>query len=320
MIAAKKGSIELLDHLLKEGANPHELDANSRNSLFYAVESDNGENPNVLSELINSNIEINHSDKYSVTPLSLAVESGCVKLVELLIENGADSDWRSPTNDSTLIDVASQKGSTRIKEILETFNKRKIALENLNKPQVEKSVSNDDSLSKASTRRNMSPVEIGKMASYERLGSIDRPGSIELLGQQHDAVQNKNRIPMSQLIQLNHKQKYIANPQKRLAQQVSQMKNRPVNVAGKRQVTETSNTILDGLDAKLAPNSQTTKPKPAQPSQESVNGPPTKPPSEQTNQGKKIGLNSKAPQSVYRPAGGINLLQELSSVPIQHAM
>ena len=52
MYAAERGKIELVSELIQAQARVDIRDSQGKNALFYAVDSDNGENSDVVSTLI----------------------------------------------------------------------------------------------------------------------------------------------------------------------------------------------------------------------------------------------------------------------------
>ncbi len=119
MICAKKGSVDLLDALLKsEKIKVDAIDQNKKTALFYAIESDYGENLNIISILINRISNINQIDSKGKSVLMIAVEKGSTETVKLLLNNGADTKIKGAQGEE-ITQLASKRGFLKIKEILE---------------------------------------------------------------------------------------------------------------------------------------------------------------------------------------------------------
>ena len=92
MICAKKGCSDLLDALLKcEKIKIDCTDSLQRTALFYAVESDNGENVNIISSLIAAKANINLIDNKGRNVLMIAIEKGNYETVKLLLDNNVNT-------------------------------------------------------------------------------------------------------------------------------------------------------------------------------------------------------------------------------------
>lgn len=88
MLAAEKGYAEIIDMLLDYKANINSRDKFNRNALFYAIES-NAENPDIVSTLIEHNVDVNCEAKNKVTPMIIAIEKDYLKVAQLLLDNNA---------------------------------------------------------------------------------------------------------------------------------------------------------------------------------------------------------------------------------------
>ena len=111
MICAKKGCSDLLDALLKcERIKVDCTDSLQRTALFYAVESDNGENVNIISSLIAARANINLIDSKGRNVLMIAIEKGNYETVKLLLENNVNIQFNGSTGDDVLT-LARKKGN-----------------------------------------------------------------------------------------------------------------------------------------------------------------------------------------------------------------
>ncbi|MEG4393940.1 ankyrin repeat domain-containing protein [Microcoleus sp. BROC3] len=91
--AAKIGFKELVEQLIKDGANVAILDSEKRTPLHYATTKE------VAALLM---LDINAMDEYGNTPLHLAVDRGSQDIAELLIANGARVNARNANGQTPL--------------------------------------------------------------------------------------------------------------------------------------------------------------------------------------------------------------------------
>ncbi|MEG5038185.1 MULTISPECIES: ankyrin repeat domain-containing protein [unclassified Microcoleus] len=91
--AAKIGFKELVEQLIKDGANVAILDSEKRTPLHYATTKE------VAALLM---LDINAMDEYGNTPLHLAVDRGSQDIAELLIANGARVNARNENGQTPL--------------------------------------------------------------------------------------------------------------------------------------------------------------------------------------------------------------------------
>lgn len=89
MIAAEKGSIELVQLLLDANANIQMRDRQGKTALFYAVEAAN-ENLDVISLLLDHRADPNAETGDGKTPLLRAVEKGYIETAKILLEKGGN--------------------------------------------------------------------------------------------------------------------------------------------------------------------------------------------------------------------------------------
>lgn len=88
IVAAAVGDIALIDFLVKQGANPHHVDADGWDALFHAV---NACQPNAVRHLIVVHgLNPNARDKLGRTPIMIAAARGDIATIETLIQCGAD--------------------------------------------------------------------------------------------------------------------------------------------------------------------------------------------------------------------------------------
>lgn len=113
MLAASCGHFQILKILLTSHPDLEDnvKDEKGYNGLFYATYFGHYESCRMLLELgSNPNVlEISRQ----LTPLLLAVEQGHERIVELLLQHGADLDYVSPQG-STVISIAKETGNERL--------------------------------------------------------------------------------------------------------------------------------------------------------------------------------------------------------------
>ncbi len=101
--SAAAGDLEQVDRLLKDGADPNELDANHRTPLHEAVDSHSLE---TVSRLLDGGANPNLQDAYlGHTALHRAVHVHSSPIAERLLEAGADPNLRNVDGDTPLHDA-----------------------------------------------------------------------------------------------------------------------------------------------------------------------------------------------------------------------
>ncbi|MBN1233308.1 MAG: ankyrin repeat domain-containing protein [Candidatus Coatesbacteria bacterium] len=90
MIALRNGKKEVANLLIEKGANIFAVDKMRNSVLHYAVEGDQSE---IICELIRKGIDVNLKGQANFTPLFLACDLGHIESVKVLLENGADIDF-----------------------------------------------------------------------------------------------------------------------------------------------------------------------------------------------------------------------------------
>lgn len=123
MVCANKGYVDLLDCLVKHPKTRIDLfDKAGRSALMYAIDSDHGENSNVMSALVTANANVNLIDKSGNTPLVMAIQRGYYETVKYLLENQANPRYKTQAGED-LPTLASKKNFPKIKELLESHLK-----------------------------------------------------------------------------------------------------------------------------------------------------------------------------------------------------
>ncbi|MGO9589038.1 MAG: TonB family protein [Candidatus Acidiferrales bacterium] len=114
MLAADRGLPDMVDALLKAGANPRALDREGRNALIFGAGSGNAE---VLRLLLAARLRANEKDTYGDTPLMAAAASGNPESVRLLLKHGAKVNARNQRHQTALLSGATGDSGFSIGEM-----------------------------------------------------------------------------------------------------------------------------------------------------------------------------------------------------------
>jgi len=126
--ASQYGHAQVVQLLLDAGA-----DVNQTNSLHVAITSQNDCIEVIQLLLTQDEIDVNKADKYGYTPLHLAIEHGQAKIVQLLLNAGAniyqtitDNPARYPKSEKgyTALEFAQKRGNTEIVELIRRHESR----------------------------------------------------------------------------------------------------------------------------------------------------------------------------------------------------
>ena len=90
--AVKQGNKATLRALLKEKAPVNALATDGTTALHWAVRSDDMETTTLL---LQAGANVRLADRYGITPLRLAAETGNAVMIEVLLKAGADPDRKS---------------------------------------------------------------------------------------------------------------------------------------------------------------------------------------------------------------------------------
>lgn len=108
-LACKQGDLELVQFLVKSGANLATQDeVDGKSVLHYLCESDDRRDEKkdallkILDYLIKQGVDINSQDKMGLTPLILACEADDVHMVKIFICAGCDVNLQTNSGDSPL--------------------------------------------------------------------------------------------------------------------------------------------------------------------------------------------------------------------------
>ena len=113
--ASGNGMYQMVEMLLKQGANPNIQNENGETALIFA--SSNG-HYQVVHILLEKLADPNIHDKYGGTALIVGSEKGHQQVVELLLEKQVDLDVQNRKNGATALIQASQNGHYQVVEIL----------------------------------------------------------------------------------------------------------------------------------------------------------------------------------------------------------
>ena len=130
MNAASENDQQLVNILLEYKSRIDLKDNFQRNALFYAINTKNGDPSAMVSLLIENGIELNEPDVDGNTPLTLAVTKGLKLVVNILLENGADLNYRNSKDGNTALHYAVMMNNP---EMLLTLLSRKPILSIRNK-------------------------------------------------------------------------------------------------------------------------------------------------------------------------------------------
>ena len=117
-VAVAKGHIEIVENLLKKGADVNAKDAQNNTAIFTAIEDCDVDMVDVL---LNYNPDLMVCDVYGNTPLIKAATSEYydVKIVEMLLNKGVDVNARSNFGQTALMGAAERGHFEKVKMLVE---------------------------------------------------------------------------------------------------------------------------------------------------------------------------------------------------------
>ena len=101
MSAAAENDLQLANILLEYKCRIELKDNFQRNALFYSINTKNGDPSAMINLLVTNGIEINEPDVEGHTPLTLAVTKGLKNVVNILLDHGADVNYRNIKDGNT---------------------------------------------------------------------------------------------------------------------------------------------------------------------------------------------------------------------------
>lgn len=125
MFAAKKGDVHLVNAILKYHPDINAKDSKNRNALFYAISSNNGDNPELVNSLLASGINPNDTEYYIPTenieghsPLTLAAKLNYKNIMKALLEKKANPNHQVSSNYNSCLHYAIINNSEEMINIL----------------------------------------------------------------------------------------------------------------------------------------------------------------------------------------------------------
>jgi len=121
MVAATTGNRQMIELLLKVGADATALDHSNRNAIAWAASR--GDFPEVVAMLARAGADINAPDLAGLTPLMRAALMGYPRTVETMLALGADPETKADSGtkfgEKTAYQLAIDQGNTAVCEVLE---------------------------------------------------------------------------------------------------------------------------------------------------------------------------------------------------------
>lgn len=114
MNAAAENDLQLANILIEFKCRIDLKDNFQRNALFYAINTKNGDPSALVNLLISNGIEVNDPDVEGHTPLTLAVTKGMKQVVNILMDNGADVNYRNSKDGNTSLHYAAMMNEVHI--------------------------------------------------------------------------------------------------------------------------------------------------------------------------------------------------------------
>lgn len=110
MKAAKDANLQLVQHLLKAGADPNRRDQRGYTAVVHALQNSKCDSDTVEALLAGGALP-NSVDTAGRTPLFWA--ASCPEIVSELLAAGADVNWKAPSGDTPLLNVVASGNSTQ---------------------------------------------------------------------------------------------------------------------------------------------------------------------------------------------------------------
>ncbi len=118
--AAKESDIEKIKELIKQDIDINTCDSRGYTAMLWAAQKGNIDIVNLLIKN-GANIEAKHEASRGYTPLIVAAINNHIEVAKMLIEHGANINSKN-NNGNTALSVANEKGHTEIVELLEQTN------------------------------------------------------------------------------------------------------------------------------------------------------------------------------------------------------
>ena len=127
MLAASRGSVELIDLLFTQGADPNIRGSMQRTALQYAAEKNHLE---AAKRLLAYGADIDAYDNGRLTPLIMAADRGYTELGIFFIEKGADLNIQHAQGWTALIDAARNGDEKLVSALLDAGADKNISMKN----------------------------------------------------------------------------------------------------------------------------------------------------------------------------------------------
>ena len=102
IIASNCNNLNVVNSLIKHGANIHLVDRYGRTALHYSITVVDHDSVTVLRSLIKNGADVNALTNDNCSPLMMSSLSGSVNVVTILVENGANMDMQNQNGDTAL--------------------------------------------------------------------------------------------------------------------------------------------------------------------------------------------------------------------------
>jgi ankyrin repeat protein len=118
MIACAKGLSHVAEVLLENRADVDRVDASGRSAIFFALESEHGENSELVSLLLEHGCKLNLRNSSGMTPILVAVSRNLEKSALLILKKGVPLDARDAHGNSLLHLAAKNDSDVLTRELL----------------------------------------------------------------------------------------------------------------------------------------------------------------------------------------------------------
>ena len=127
--AAAAGNTEVVEYLVAEGADVTAKDDWGKTALIYASSTDN---PQLITNLIKlDKTAVSLPDNSGNTPIIFAAQQGLNDNIKILLENGADVNYRNPSTGLSAIAAAAAEGHTDTIRLLARTGKADVNIADL---------------------------------------------------------------------------------------------------------------------------------------------------------------------------------------------
>ena len=128
--ALAKGMTEIVEFMLKNGANTNSINENDGTLLHSAAK---GNQANIVKEMIDKGMNINMKNRYGLAPIHFASMYGNREYIEMLIKHNADINLKTNTGKNAYM-LAYENNHQELAEILKNAGAKDIILEYMDVP------------------------------------------------------------------------------------------------------------------------------------------------------------------------------------------